>query len=97
MHEFPVGALLLRMYSSAASTASPPMLTLSAPDRKYSDATSRALYVFPSASVKPLMPPPTVSGTNTFSEACFKTSSMGRSPSGKSLRVPLSFHPSERR
>ena len=63
----------VRMYSSAASTASLPMDTLSAPERKYSAATSSALYRRPSASVKPRIPPPTVSGTKTPSEARLST------------------------
>ena len=60
-------------YSSAAKTASPPIDTLSAPDRKYSDATSSADQCLPSASVNSLMPPPTVRGTNTPSLACRTT------------------------
>ena len=63
----------VRLYSSAASTASPPMDTLSAPDLKYSEATSRADQCLPSASVNSLMPPPTVNGTNTPSLACLTT------------------------
>ena len=47
------------MYSSAEKTASPPMETLSAPDRKYFEATSNADQTFPSESVYSLIPPPT--------------------------------------
>ena len=68
----PVFLPVLR-YSWAASTASPPMDTLSAPDLKYSEATSRADQCLPSASVNSRMPPPTVSGTNTPSLACLTT------------------------
>mmetsp|Transcript_24178 Transcript_24178/g.52815 ORF Transcript_24178/g.52815 Transcript_24178/m.52815 type:complete len:381 (+) Transcript_24178:1082-2224(+) len=75
-------------YCSATSTASEPIETLSAPDLKYAAATSSALYVLPSLSLKPRMPPPTVSGTNTRSLACLSTSSMGRSARGKS-RKPM--------
>jgi hypothetical protein len=74
----------------AASTASLPMDTLSAPDRKYSAATARAEWGVPSGSVVPRMPPPTVSGTNTPSDARRRTSSMGRSPRGVS-RKPVMF------
>ncbi len=63
----------VRLYSSAANTASPPMDTLSAPDLKYSEATSRADQCLPSASVNSRMPPPTVNGTNTPSLACRTT------------------------
>ena len=52
---------------------------LSAPERKYSAATSSAECVLPSASVKPRMPPPTVSGTNTPSEVCLNTCIRGHS------------------
>lgn len=68
----PVFLPVLR-YSSAAKTASPPMETLSAPDLKYSDATSSADQCLPSASVNSLMPPPTVRGTKTPSLACLTT------------------------
>ena len=40
---------------------------------KYSEATSRALYAVPLASVKERMPPPTVSGTKMPSDARFRT------------------------
>jgi len=63
----------VRLYSSAANTASPPIDTLSAPDLKYSEATSSADQCLPSASVNSLMPPPTVNGTNTPSLACLTT------------------------
>eukprot|EP00976_Prorocentrum_cordatum_P091758 1188649-Prorocentrum_minimum.AAC.1 len=76
--------------SSAANTLSLPMDTLSAPLRKYSAATSSAVYTLPVPSVNPRMPPPTVSGTNTVSLAIRSTFSMGRSPRGKS-RKPVMF------
>mmetsp|Transcript_11287 Transcript_11287/g.27659 ORF Transcript_11287/g.27659 Transcript_11287/m.27659 type:complete len:279 (-) Transcript_11287:904-1740(-) len=79
-------SLPVLMYSSATSTASLPMDTLSAPDRKYAAATSSALYSLPLPSLKPRMPPPMVSGTNTRSLACCSTCSMGRSLSGKSRK-----------
>lgn len=69
-------------YCSAASTASLPMDTLSAPDLKYSAATSSALQNLPLASVNSRMPPPTVSGTKTPLDACLSTCPERTAPSG---------------
>mmetsp|Transcript_4991 Transcript_4991/g.8662 ORF Transcript_4991/g.8662 Transcript_4991/m.8662 type:complete len:228 (-) Transcript_4991:745-1428(-) len=86
---FPV-SFPVAMKSSAANTDSDPMDTLSAPERKYSAATSSAVCTFPFSSVNPRIPPPTVSGTNTVSLASRSTSSIGMSPKGKS-RKPVMF------
>ena len=53
-------------HSSAAKTASEPIETLSAPDLKYSEATSSAEKTLPSGSVTSRMPPPIVRGTKTL-------------------------------
>jgi hypothetical protein len=65
------------------------METLSAPDAKYSLATSSALTFLPSGSTVSLMPPPTVRGTKTVSEARRSTSSMGWSVAGQLRKLVM--------
>lgn len=67
-------------------TASDPILTLSAPERKYKSATWTAGTVLPvSESCISLIPPPTVNGTNMVSAARLKTSNIGKSFNGEFL------------
>ena len=76
-------------YCRAERTASLPIDTLSAPARKYRDATSSALHVLPSPSVISRIPPPTVSGTKISLDASSSTRSIGWSSSTISRKLVM--------